>query len=260
MGRYFPRTKKITLFLFISMFLLVCGLTSGGKDVWSTIERIALEFSLYIDTQTQGFPQPVTWIQRQDVLAKKLLQSELYARQVDAKLSKLEYVQKENDDLRASLATVSGAHTQWIPAHFLSFDGESDVDVGLYDGVYEGAMVVSRGVYVGTLWQVDRSVSHVREVISPDSRIGVRTEPSGVMGVLTQTSKGLTLTCISRFEDVHEGDIIQTIGDAKGNEAGILVGYIAKDLTRTADPVSSFLVKPALQTTDVRVVLVHKGE
>lgn len=260
MGSYISRIKKIIFFFFFSFAIFIGGRSEPFTSLWSDAHRFSAQISSAVSNQMEFFVWPVHWITRQDSLSRKLMESELLNRQLDARIVKLQYIQRENEDLRSSLASMSGSRFIWVPAHLFSQGNDFYIDVGIKDGVAEGSEVLSSGVYIGVTTDVQPSISKVIPVSSSLSRIGVRTVPSQVVGVLSVTTRGLIMTSISRADTVHEGDVIETMGDGHGIEGGILIGHVDKDLTRTSDPISSFHVRAAFDTNNINSVIVRKAQ
>src|SRR5258708_10721083 len=164
--------------------ILIClGLVFLGKipfvaSFWSNGMRNALEITQAIDSAFSPVAKPRVWFQTKDSLRKKLMDEELSIRRKDAQLVKLQSVLMENKDLRDSLASISGEKKMWVPAHFLVTQSSAYIDVGSADKIEVGSVVVSSGIYLGSVVQVQAHVAKISTVASDGSRIGVRTGPS----------------------------------------------------------------------------------
>lgn len=246
--------------LIMSVCIFMFGNISAVRGVWSSVQSITSEITKTIDSVFVPFSYPKQWIVNQNELRKRVLLSELEVRKKDAELVALKNVEKENIELRASLASISGERKEWIPARVVFHDQVSFVTRGSASGVQDGSIITSHGIYVGVVTEANQHTARVSTIITPGHRFGVRTSSSRTLGVVVINTEKMIMTGIVRSETAMIGETVELLDDEEGNTGSVLVGYIEKNLTRIADPVSSFVIRPALDLHTIDTVLIRKGK
>lgn len=253
----FKRTTVIGLFGFgLSLFLLLIQFSTFGKEQVSEIRRQSLSLGSVVDASFGFLRIPNDWLRSRQELIQRLMTTEMHLRELEAENVKLQEVKKINDSLMGSLSLVD--KDKWIPAQILIGGNTYFLNVGSSRGVSVGSVVTSLGNYVGVVLSVQNHISSFSTPMEVDGSLGVRIESTRALGVLNYKNGELVLTTISRAENVKNGDRVITLGDERVRQSGILVGTIASNLTHTADPISTFLVKLSIDPRFASAVLVSK--
>jgi len=104
------------------------------------------------------------------------------------------------------------------------------VDAGYDVGLSRNMAVVSPDGLVGLVVRAGQSVSTVKRIVDPGSRISVSIEPSRVTGILSARSDGaLYVDWVAPDADVEPGDTLISSGLGSVIPKGILVGEV-KDI------------------------------
>lgn len=218
------------------------------------------ESTLFFLTQTESIFSVTgkirTWIESQSRLEKKLMEYELKLRTLEAANARLAILEKENEDLKSSYASMNAA--EWMGATLLSGGSKYLIDLGSTDGVLTGAVVLARGSFLGVIKETQTQLSQVTSIFDPEARFGVRIGPDGALGVLRVKHSTLIVTTISRAEGIKEGDRVVTLGDEQVRRGGLPVGTVTRILTRPADAVSTFEIRPDFEIEQIRAVIVSK--
>jgi len=101
------------------------------------------------------------------------------------------------------------------------------VDAGYDAGLARNMAVVSPDGLVGLIVRAGRSISTVKRIIDPGSRVSVCLEPSRVTGILRARSDGLLyVDWVAPDADVQPGDTVVSSGLGSVVPKGILVGEV----------------------------------
>lgn len=250
-------TTNGALGLAVCCVVLLAQTTAPGRELVAALRLSVLGFLQQFDVAAAPLRAPRLLFESKYQLQHELMACELQRRTDDAQLANSKSIEKENADLKASLGVVSDSKN-WIPATVLTAEEKYYLDRGTKANVTKDSIVIADGSFFGVVTEAGSGISELETVFDQEMRLGVKVLPKGIDGVLTRTASQILLTTISRTEDISAGDIIVTLGEPKVKRAGILVGRIDRILTRPADPVSTFIVKLALERGQVQTVLVTK--
>lgn len=231
--------------------LLIFQTTIVGTNFAFSLKEPSLFLLTQLKETSSIMRELSLWISSREVLAKRVLSYELRIRELESVQSLYEAARRENEDLKNSL----DKQTNSIGATLLRGGSKFFVDRGEADGVRTGSLVTFRGAFVGVISDVYPNISGLDSIYDNEFRVGVRIERrDGVLGVMIVKRGQLLITTISRNEEVQLGDSVVTLGDNKVKQSGIIIGKIEKDLTRSADPVSTFMVSPLFKSQEIRAL------
>lgn len=142
-----------------------------------------------------------------------------------AELSRLKYLEEENQELRQILENSDRKLGKTvIAAPIISFS-QPVVAVGTVNGVREGSAVFSKGNLLGFLKDVDANFSRI-ELLNQMTERGVLVETeSGIKGLLQGDGRNILLTEVSSEEQLELNQMISTLGQ-EGVEKGLYVGRV----------------------------------
>lgn len=145
----------------------------------------------------------------------------------------VDYVRmKELEEENETLKMVKGVSTkdlgeELILGRVAGVDGKLSVDVGLNDGVEEGAVVVDgQGVLIG---RVGRVSVHRSEVLLPSDmsmNIPVRVVGEKSTGLVVGDGSQANLSEVLQAENLKSGDVLVTTGSDDKYPEGLVVGQV----------------------------------
>lgn len=163
-------------------------------------------------------------------------------------------LEAENSVLRTALKIPVAAPFKILPAQVITLSRYALIDQGSLAGVKSGQAVVSDGVFLGTIGEVQSRSARVMLLADPATELTARTA-SGVSGQVRYASNVLKLEQIPQKDPLEVEEPVFT----KGNETipgGLLIGHI-KVLDETPAAVyKSASLEPALTIGDFQTVLV----
>jgi cell shape-determining protein MreC len=238
----------------VAMILISVQLNNAGVGLIMDARATSLVFISQIEAFFPLGRHVQLWIESKSRLSKKILEYELRVRELEATTAKLSQIQKENEDLKESF--VGRNRNEWLGASLLKGGGKYLIDVGNTNGVKPLGIVLVRGAFLGVVKDVYQNTSVVNSIFDNEARLAVRVGRGSAVGIMRSKTGTLILTTISRTEGIDAGETVTTLGDENVKQAGLLVGYIEENLTRPADPVSTYKVKPAVTVNEARAVIV----
>jgi cell shape-determining protein MreC len=176
----------------------------------------------------------------------------------------IELLQQENAELRSKLAAVSQScedaieqtktwnQSKGLDARFrptqLFLGDVAALPIGYQQDIYEGAVVVSHGVFVGV---VSKSTPHFSVLSLPMNdaafKLLVRIPDASSSGVLEYTKEGVVVEHLSQTLPIVEGQEIVTAGDQGGIIPNIPIGTIQSIQSAPSDPFISASVRLYVQ-------------
>lgn len=169
-----------------------------------------------------------------------------------AELNRLKEAGQENEFLREQmglplagerqliLAEVVGQSPSKIGAYFL-------IDKGRRDGVEnKAAVIISGNILVGQVAEANETISKVRLINDPNSKVGGRIQESGITGLVSGNEKfDLIIDLLPQGEQVEKGQIVVSSGIAGYFPAGLLFGEIEEIISSEVSVSQKARVKPA---------------
>ena len=192
---------------------------------------------------------------------KQLRTQELELRQ---QLASLKEIARENEILRAQLNFNSRLNLDLTPARVVSVDPENTrqfitIDRGSASGLKKGQAVVSSGVLVGTIDEVNDYSSKVLLINDPDFRIRGIGQDGRAQGIVQgQIGRGYVFDKIAQGESISLKEQIVTAGSGLVPQ-GILIG-IVDSVDKSDNAVfQSANIKPLINTNSLELVFVVTG-
>jgi rod shape-determining protein MreC len=192
----------------------------------------------------------------------KNLQSEVL--DLRNQLSVLKEVGHENELLRAQLNFNARLNLQLLPARVVSTEPDNTrrfitIDRGASSGVMQGQAVISSGVLVGTVYQVNDYSSKVFLVSDPEFRIRAIGQDGRAQGIVRgQIGQGYSFGDIAQGEVVNTGEQIITAGSGLVPQ-GILVGQVESVAKADNAVFQSASLKPLVNLNTLELVFVVTG-
>ena len=183
--------------------------------------------------------------------------------QLESEKSNLTESQKENEALKRQLGFVeSNQGLNLIPAYVTgktpnSFMHYLIITRGSKDNIKVGQAVISEGVLVGKIVEVNYSTSKVFLIINPNSAIPAITQDSRTPGLIKgEIGYGLVIDELSKDASITPGENVITSGLGGDFPKGLLAGKIEKIISSQADIYQKASVQPLLDFSKLEIVFV----
>lgn len=160
------------------------------------------------------------------------LKSTLLALQV--KLQRMEYIEQENNQLRALLHSAQQLPLKMIGAHLLALNTESFaqqalLNKGKKDNIYVGQPVLDAYGVMGQVISVDLMTSRILLITDAKSAIPVMSVRTGLQAIAVGLGRldKLELVNVPETVDIQEGDLFVTSGLGQRFPDGYPVGIVS---------------------------------
>lgn len=192
---------------------------------------------------------------------KQLRTQELELRQ---QLASLKEIARENDILRSQLSFNARLNLDLLPARVVSVDPENTrqfitIDRGSASGLKKGQAVLSSGVLVGTIDEINDYSSKVLLINDPDYRIRGIGQDGRAQGIVRgQIGRGYIFDKIAQSEIINLNEQIVTAGSGLVPQ-GILIGTV-DSISKSDNAVfQSANIKPLVDLNSLELVFVVAG-
>ncbi|MEX0895581.1 MAG: rod shape-determining protein MreC [Patescibacteria group bacterium] len=162
-----------------------------------------------------------------------------------AKLSQLEQLEKENEELRQLIENRHLDLSERIVVTPIASYTQPTLSAGAEQGVRTGQLVSSNGVLLGRVRSVSDRQAAVELLIQPSVENVIVQLETGEQGVLEGRGSFAVVTHLQQGTQVEAGMRITTLGQP-GIPQGILVGVVGRTLT---DPTAPFVTAQIDQLT-----------
>lgn len=133
------------------------------------------------------------------------------------------------------------------------------INRGSEDGLAKGMAVMSSGVFVGKVDQVEKSTSKVVLVTSKDSIVQVMLQDSRTTGILRGGASGMALENIPLDTPISPNENIITSGLGGKLPKGIFVGNAGSEAGAKSDIFKTILVKSPVNFSKLEYLFVVSG-
>lgn len=156
------------------------------------------------------------------------LRSELLLSQVE--LQRLEFLERENSQLRALLNVTKKLGTKFLVASISGIDKQIIIDKGKADGLYIGQPMLDAYGLFGQVISIGEKVSKVLSIIDDKSAIPATVVRNGIQIIVVGmgNNSNLELVNIPETTDIEEGDFLVTSNAGKHFPAGYAIGSVRK--------------------------------
>ncbi len=179
-------------------------------------------------------------------------------------LSALKEAARENDLLRAQLNFNSRLNFELTPARVVSVDPDNTrrfitIDQGKSSNIKKGQAVMSSGVLIGTIDEINDFSSKVFLVNDPEFRIRAVGQDGRAQGIIRgQIGQGYVFEKVAQGETLSQGEQIITAGSGLVPQ-GILIGSV-EAVSRADNAIfQSASVKPLVDLNSLELVFVVTG-
>lgn len=171
-------------------------------------------------------------------------------------------IRRDNGLLRKQLGLdVAGAPPE-VAAEVVAFQPDSyrqfvTINKGSRAGIKTGMAVLSQGVVMGTIADVQPTSSRVMLVTDPEFSLTAKDQDTNATGIVRgQLGRGLVLDDIAQSDSVKAGDTVTTSGLGGVVPAGLLIGQLESVNTRVNAVFQSGDVQTSLKVNNLRFAFV----
>ena len=184
--------------------------------------------------------------------------------QLREQLSSLKEVARENELLSAQLNFNARLNFDIVSARVVSFDPDNSrrfvtLDRGTSSGLRSGQAVMSSGVLIGTVEEVNDYSSKIFLIGDPEFRIRAVAQDGRAQGVVRgQIGEGYVFEKIAQGETVNQGEQIVTTGSGLVPQ-GILIGVV-DSVSKSENAIfQTANVRPLVDLNSLEIVFIVKG-
>jgi rod shape-determining protein MreC len=263
----FKQSKTSTFRFFILIVCSIILLVLSNKG--SHIDQLRTSLSVVVAPIQYSVSWPISFFSRiaTNIKSQELLRQEnarLQANQImlQAQMQKFTSLQKENNQLRVLLQSTPKVSGEVKAAELLSvdlapFSQEIVLDIGRYQGVYEGQPVLDANGVVGQVVIAGPLTSNVLLITDIRSAIPVVIERTGMRAIAEGkgAEKNLSLINLPKTTDVRVGDTLITSGLDQQFPEGYPVGTVSSIKDRPDLDFDEIEVAPAAHINSSRLFL-----
>lgn len=216
---------------------LLIWLRSGISQVTQPVRETAVQLA-------SSLRQPIDLVRVATRKYTYVLDLELRYAEQSAKLSELEQLRKENQDLRAALEKDSTASSFFQAKRYSSVISYAppSIDVGTADGLQGGELVFVLGTCIGKVHAVERHHAQVKLLSSfgEDDVLLAKTD-TGTSGIVRGDRTRVLLTEIPIEASVQVGQRVETAGQL-GVQSGLYIGRVTEIIRREGSPTQTAVI------------------
>ena len=263
-GRTVSLQLRLTVAVVLSIILIIGDrFTAGGTLVRTSLNTLVSPLLYVANIPYEAFNLGLQSLntrdklqqQNQTLLEKQLLQSE--------QLQQLQFLQKENQELRALLGASAGESNKRLIAQVLSvhsnpYSHQVVINRGTIDGVKEGQAVIDEMGIVGQLTQVGTTTSRVLLMTDTTHATPVRILRNDVRTVVEGTGKiqSVRLAHVPHSMDIRIGDVLVTSGLGGTFPEGYPVAVVTEIDRDEGLPFAQVQAEPVAQLDRIRLLVV----
>jgi rod shape-determining protein MreC len=173
---------------------------------------------------------------------------------------------RDNDLLRQQLGLNVAGTWHEAAAEVVAFQPDSyrqfvTINKGSAGGVKPGMAVLSEGVLIGTIADVQQSTSRIMLVTDPEFKLTAKDQDTGATGIVRgQLGAGLLLDKIGQTDTVKPGDTVTSSGLGGVVPAGLLIGQVESVDARANVVFQTAQVDTSLKLSRLRFAFVVLGQ
>ncbi|WP_419147292.1 rod shape-determining protein MreC [Pseudoalteromonas 'SMAR'] len=263
-GRTVSLQLRLTVAVVLSIILIIGDrFTAGGTLVRTSLNTLVSPLLYVANIPYEAFNLGLQSLntrdklqqQNQILLEKQLLQSE--------QLQQLQFLQKENQELRALLGASARESNKRLIAQVLSvhsnpYSHQVVINRGTIDGVKEGQAVIDEMGIVGQLTQVGTTTSRVLLMTDTTHATPVRILRNDVRTVVEGTGKiqSVRLAHVPHSMDIRIGDVLVTSGLGGTFPEGYPVAVVTEIDRDEGLPFAQVQAEPVAQLDRIRLLVV----
>ncbi|MCF7513722.1 rod shape-determining protein MreC [Pseudoalteromonas sp. L23] len=263
-GRTVPLQLRLTVAVVLSIILIIGDrYTVGGTMVRTSLNTLVSPLLYVANIPYEAFNLGLKSLntreklqqENQTLREKQLIQSE--------QLQQLQFLQKENQELRALLGASARETNQRLISQVLSvhsnpYSHQVVINRGTIDGISEGQAVIDEMGIVGQLTQVGTTTSRVLLMTDTTHATPVRILRNDVRTVVEGTGKinNVRLAHVPHSMDIRIGDVLVTSGLGGTFPEGYPVAVVTEIDRDEGLPFAQVQAEPIAQLDRIRLLVV----
>jgi rod shape-determining protein MreC len=174
-------------------------------------------------------------------------------------------IRRDNGLLRKQLGLDVAGAPQEVAAEVIAFQPDSyrqfvTINKGSRAGIKTGMAVLSQGVVMGTIADVQPNTARVMLVTDPEFSLTAKDQDTGATGIVRgQLGSGLVMDDVAQSDTMKAGDTVSTSGLGGVVPAGLLIGQLESVNTRANAVFQSGDVQTSLKVNSLRFAFVVVG-
>jgi rod shape-determining protein MreC len=256
--------KRYIFFLLLIVLVLSPFIYTPSKNLFLFISS---PFLVVLEKTGSVFENFFATIRSIKDLTKEVEEREIEVRKLQSEKAELIEKEKENEVLKRQLGFLeSNKNLNLLPAYVIgrapnSFLQYLIVNKGERDGVLKGQIVVSEGILLGKIEEVNLSTSKVFLITNPTQAVPASTQESRASGLVRgELGYGLILEDLPKEIPLSVGENVITSGLGGDFPKGFLIGQIEKVISSPADLFQKASLKPFLDYSKLEIVFIIKNE
>jgi len=222
------------------------------RPAMSVFERALQPAVVKISQLVINATQPLVLFKKSFNSARRVQELEQEYSQSLAKISELEYLEKENQELRRLLQTRQKTAPVVVAAPIISL-GQPSISIGRAANVKTGQPVLVAETLVGLI----KSTSDYQSVVSLLSQhtavpILVKTE-SGVEGLVMGNGKNILFTEIPKEAEISIGELVVTVGQEQ-IQSQLLIGRVQQVVDQPSAPIKQAIIQQEVSFYEASIV------
>jgi len=211
------------------------------QPLTSSLERFSKPALIKLSQLVGLMNQPMVLTKKSWHAARRVQDLEREYSHALATVSKLEYVEQENQELRRLLETQERPQSGVVASKAISY-GLPSVSVGQVEGISVGQPVLAAQNLVGLIETVSVHQSRVSLLAQNITRPILAVTESGVEGIVVGDGKKILLTEIPKDVELTVGERVMTTGQ-EFIQPRLLIGQIQEVIDRPTAPTKQAIIK-----------------
>ena len=260
-------TDKILVLVVI--LLIIISLILPKKYFWGPIKgvftAVAVPIQQVINKSTSSASNFLSTIAKISQLAKENKALKKENEQLLSEKTQSIEIEKENEILREQLDFQKRASFKLLPAEVIAKEPTNIqesiiVNIGKDKGVEKGMPVISSGMLVGKVSEVNFTSSHILLITNPNSIINVMLQESRANGLAKgELGYGLVMESIPQDVKVNISDLVVTSGLGGNFPKGLLIGKVSEIISKQSEIFQSATLRPVLDFSKLELVFIIIG-
>ncbi len=253
--RYLESFKEYIVLIILLLVSLVI-LSFNQNNQFKKIRSFAFGNIVFITSFVSSFDELLSL--KSEVKKLEKLNAELML-----KVNRLREYGIENAELKRLIKLKDTTGYPLVPVTIVSkiipsMPGFFIINAGSADSIQPGMPVINDKGYIGIVTETTENFSFVKTLMSPESRIAVRDERSGVDGILSFENNMLSIKNVPTTYDFRIGDRIVTSVVSTIVPPSIPIGLVSQKQTTIAGLLTNIEVYPFVDFQKVRNCAVLK--
>lgn len=258
--------RRIFIALSIGVLVVIGGITGVLGPVRWVFDHTVAPLARGLGSAGGGTGEFLSNLSRVSQLARDNTRLERENATLRQRLAQDAETRSDNELLRRQLGLDVAGLPRQVAAEVVTFSPDSyrqfvTVNKGAKAGLAVGMPVLSEGILIGTIVEVEPATARIMLVTDPEFKLAAKDQETGATGILRgQLGRGLSLDEIGQTDTVKPGDSITTAGLGGQVPPGLLIGRVQSVNARANVVFQSAQVETDFRVSRLRFVYVVVGK